>query len=97
MPATPDKPTVRWPRVSPSARRLLIGVLGVSEKGMAAIRRDLARRLTRTELHFRAWREALDPSTSDWITQARLRQPTSNPEEIRDDLKRRIDEVRSHV
>lgn len=92
MPATRSKPLVRWP--SSSSRQALATTLRVTETGVAALRRDTDRMLSRAQLRVRAWREALDPKTSTWVAEARRTPSSQDAEQVRADLRRRIEEAR---
>lgn len=92
MPATRERPLLRWS--SASSRQALAATLKLTETGVAAIRRDTSRFLTRAELHVRAWREALDPTTSEWAATARDAPPGRDAAQIRQDLQTRIEQAR---
>ncbi len=92
MPATRDRPLLRWS--STSSRHALAATLRLTETGVAALRRDTSRLLSRAELHVRAWREALDPTTSQWVAEARGLPAERDPEQARRDLQDRIEKAR---
>ena len=92
MPTTRDRLKVGWP--SNSSREVLRVTLGMAEGGVAAVRRDAQRFLIRAELHLRAWREALDPDTHEWATEARRMVPAQTAEEIRAELQSRLERAR---
>ena len=94
MPATRDS-SFRQTGWGPS-RRSAVTALRAAESGVATIRKDADRLLARAELYFRAWREALDPSTSEWVAQARRIETDRSPEDVRSDLERRIAEATKH-
>jgi hypothetical protein len=92
MPATREQGLIHWSRAS--QRDAVATALRLTERGVAEIRRNTEQLLYRAQMHLRAWREAVDPSTAGWIVQAKVDESAARPDEIRDELERRIAEVR---
>lgn len=88
MSTTRDK--LRFPGPLTPSRDSLAAAVRTAESGMAVLRRGADRLFGRAELHLRAWREALDPGTAEWVAAARTTEPDKSAEDIRLDLERRI-------
>lgn len=86
---------LKWSTVS--SRQALAAALRFIETVVAALRRDSSRLLGRAELHVRAWREALDPTTSAWVAGARARPAEKDAEQVRRDLQDRIEQARCFI
>lgn len=92
MPATQRKSPIRWS--TSSQREAAAAFLKMTERAVAVLKRETAGMLSRTELHLRAWRAALDPTTAEWVAQARHTKPDGTPDETRVELQARRDEAR---